>query len=53
MNTTTLDEDLRALLTTLDDREEADALASLCALVTEMDWEPESDEGYTPFVYPH
>jgi hypothetical protein len=47
-----LDQDLRALVASLDDPAEAEALEALITLAGRL--EPESDaEEYKPFVYPH
>jgi hypothetical protein len=52
VTTDALERDLDALLRTVDDAVEADALRELMALAAELEIEADADE-YTPFVYPH
>jgi hypothetical protein len=47
-----LEQDLLALAATLEPAE-ADALKEMFALATELEFETDEEEEYTPFVYPH
>jgi hypothetical protein len=48
-----LAEDVRALAASLADDGEAEALVEVFELASDAAFEPQEDEGYTPFVYPH
>ena len=47
-----LEQDLLALAATLE-ADEAEALKELFALASAIEFEPDAEEEYTPFVYPH
>jgi len=47
-----LEQDLLALAATLEPGE-AEALKELFAIASELEFELDAEEEYTPFVYPH
>lgn len=42
-----------AWLATFDDGDEAEATAALLDAIADAEYEPDDDDAYTPFVYPH
>jgi hypothetical protein len=48
-----LQADIEALASSLDDPDEAALLLALFAIASRTDYVPPTDDGYTPFVYPH
>jgi hypothetical protein len=48
-----LEQDLRALVATLEDPAEAQALEALFTLAGQLEPELDSEKEYKPFVYPH
>jgi hypothetical protein len=48
-----LDRDLLALVASLEDAAEAEALEALFDLAGRLEPSPEAEQAYRPFVYPH